>query len=287
MPISKRNRRGLFLLLFIVGIISYTPRMISVFAGDDELKITFEELEVIEKEIDAKKEYKKSQKKKKKVWISKYKAPKKSFDPNQYTLEDWMALGLSKKQGDVVLKFAVRGLRSNDDLEKIFVIPQELFKLIMDSTFYPAIEFENNYTTYAAPVKAEFVPVDINTANTEELKSIPGIGDYYAKKIIEYRLKLGGYDNKEQLLEIWKFDPEKYNEIEDKIVLSDEAINAININTATLDELKAHPYIYYKVANSIVKMRLVNGDYSSVEDILQSKLINQELFAKIKNYLKV
>jgi competence protein ComEA len=282
MPISKRNRRGLLLLLFIAAVISYTPRIIAASTSNDDIQITFEELEVVEDEIEVKREFKKS--KKKKVWASKYKAPPAAFDPNKYSEKDWMSLGLSKKQSDVVLKFSKRGLRSNDDLEKIFVIPSELFNLIKDSTYYPQIEYKQKFEK---EIKKEFVPVDLNTANTEELKSIPGIGDFYARKILEYRSQLGGFVEANQLMEIWKFDSEKFDEIKDKIVLSDSDINRIDINRATIDELKTHPYISYKVANSIVKMRLVNGDYNSIEDILQSKLINRELYHKIKNYLKV
>lgn len=282
MPISKRNRRGLLLLLFIAALISYTPRIIAASVGDEELQITFEELELIEAEIDIKKEFTKE--KKKKVWKSKYKSPTKTFDPNNYKLDDWMSLGLSEKQSEVILKFSKRGLRSNEDLEKIFVIPSELFKLIKDSTYYPEREY---VAKFEKVVKKEFISVDINSANIDELKTIPGIGDFYATKIVEYRTKLGGYLDSKQLLEIWNFDSELYSKIENKIFLSDQNLNQIDINTATFDDLKVHPYISYKVANSIVKMRLSNGDYSRVEDILESKLIDNDLFLKIKKYLKV
>ena len=48
MPISKRNRRGLLLLLCIAALISYTPRIIAAFSDDDDIQISFEELEKIE-----------------------------------------------------------------------------------------------------------------------------------------------------------------------------------------------------------------------------------------------
>ena len=59
----------------------------------------------------------------------------------------------------------------------------------------------------------------------------------------------------------------------------------MNINEAEIDALKKHPYISYKVANSIVKMRNVHGPYKELEDLLKSVLIDQELFAKIQPYL--
>lgn len=281
MPISKRNRRGLLLLLCIAALISYTPRIIAAFSDDDDIQISFEELEKIEEEIDAKREYKKS---KKKVWASKFKAPEQAFDPNEYQEEDWLKLGLSRKQVDVVLNFSKQGLKSNNDLEKIFVISSDLFDLIKDSTFYP--EFEAKKQFEPLPEK-EFIKVDINTADIENLKSIPGIGDFYAKKIIEYREELGGYCDTKQLLEIWKFNSEKYDEVSENIILNKKDLRLIDINSCSIDELKSHPYISYKVANSIVKMRLASGNYNQIEDILESKLIDRELFSKIKNYLKI
>jgi competence protein ComEA len=278
MPISKRNRRGLLLLLCIAALISYTPRIIAAYSDDDDIQISFEELEKIEEEIDEKREYKK--KSKKKVWASKFKAPEQAFDPNEYQEEDWLKLGLSKKQVDVVLNFSKRGLKSNDDLEKIFVISSDLFDLIKDSTFYP--EFEAKKKFEPLPEK-EFIKVDINTADIENLKSIPGIGEFYAKKIIEYREELGGYCDTKQLLEIWKFDSEKYEEVSKNIILNKKDLRLIDINSCSIDELKNHPYISYKVANSIVKMRMANGNYNQIEDILESKLIDRELFSKIKN----
>lgn len=270
------------MLLCIGALISYTPRIIAAYSDDDDIQISFEELEKLEEEIDEKREYKK--KSKKKVWASKFKAPEQAFDPNEYQEEDWLKLGLSKKQVDVVLNFSKRGLKSNDDLEKIFVISSDLFDLIKDSTFYP--EFEAKKQFESLPEK-EFIKVDINTADIENLKSIPGIGDFYAKKIIEYREELGGYCDTKQLLEIWKFDNEKYKEVRENIILNKKDLKLIDINSCSIDELKSHPYISYKVANSIVKMRMANGNYNQIEDILESKLIDRELFSKIKSYLKI
>jgi DNA uptake protein ComE-like DNA-binding protein len=54
---------------------------------------------------------------------------------------------------------------------------------------------------------------------------------------------------------------------------------------ATVEELKNHPYIRWNIANSIVKMRLQKGNFNSINDLLESKLITIEIFEKIKPYL--
>ena len=141
MPISKRNRRGLLLLLCIAALISYTPRIITAFSDDNNIQISFEELEKIEEEIDAKREYKK--KSKKKVWASKFKAPEQAFDPNEYQEEDWLKLGLSKKQVDVVLNFSKRGLKSNNDLGRS-TIKSILFILLTLQSNFTDISFSES-----------------------------------------------------------------------------------------------------------------------------------------------
>lgn len=127
----------------------------------------------------------------------------------------------------------------------------------------------------------------MNTASAEELIALPGIGTFYANKIVEYREKLGGYHQKEQLLELWKFDVEKLNKISSDISIDNKRIQHININTATTEELAKHPYISWNVANSIVKMRLKTQKYTNFDALLESELIDKELLGKIKPYLAI
>ncbi|MFA7274659.1 MAG: helix-hairpin-helix domain-containing protein [Crocinitomicaceae bacterium] len=219
---------------------------------------------------------------------SKFHRPPAKFDPNAYTEKEWMALGLSEKQVGVVLKFTKNGIRSNEDLQRIFVISEELFELIKDSTVYPQKEYgaKNNFSEKKAdPQKPQIVSVELNTADAQELEAIPGIGSYLSKMILERRAKLGGFVTKSQLLEIYRFDQEKLDAVDKYIRINPEIIEKLNINEVTIEQLKNHPYIEYKVANSIVKMRQQKGSYSRLDELKESVLINEELFQKLKPYV--
>lgn len=285
MPISKRNRRGVLLLSAILLVIIYSPRILAGLTKNKHLKYSIEELDLVEKEVLESRTTKKNSTINSKR--SRFVRPKKKFDPNCYTKSEWIRLGLSEKQADVVLRFTEHGVDSNDDLQKIFVISDELFELIKDSTHYPSeIDRQGELNSKEQLVTIDKFIVDLNTATNEELIKLVGIGDYYAEKIIEYRNRLGGYNRPEQLLDLWKFTPEKLEKIREQIVISGN-VRKLNINLINYDDLVKHPYITGKIANSIVKMREQRKVYKKMEELLDSKLIDRELFDKLKPYLKI
>ncbi len=286
MPLSRRNKQGLLSLLIVALVIAYIPRIISLFSAVEKPIITSEEAVTLHNEF-VKKEKQLFQDKRKKAKKSRFKAPATKFDPNTYNVHDWVNLGLSRRQADVVIKFSANGLNSNKQLKKIFVIPEELYNLIKDSTFYPSHNIQDVEVEKSSSDK--YIPqiVNLNNANIDELVALPGIGPFYAKKIIEYREELGGYKETSQLMELWKFDVHKFHKVKDFVIAEGEIQNKININTASAEELKAHPYIDYSVANSIIKMRGQKGSFKNIDEILESKLIDYELFDDIKHYIKV
>ncbi|MFT5858751.1 MAG: competence protein ComEA [Flavobacteriaceae bacterium] len=286
MPISKRNRRGVLFLLLLGVLISFTPRVLSNFAQSDDPIISFKEAKVVESDIiEHKRDWKK--KKKPKKIKKRFSIPETRFDPNQYSEADWMKLGISKKQAQVVMHFAERGMKSDDDLRKIYVLPAEFIDIIQDSTYYPeGYSYSREKDAFTEQDKSQLL-VPLNAADEEALRQITGIGPYFATKIIFYREELGGYANKEQLLEIWKFDIEKYQQIRNFLELDEVEMRTISINKATINELKEHPYIDYSVANSIVKMRDQIGEYTALAQVKRSRLIDEITYQKLLPYLSL
>lgn len=98
--------------------------------------------------------------------------------------------------------------------------------------------------------------IDLNAADTLELKKIPGIGRYYAKRIFEYGRSLGGYVTTAQLQEIDGLPDSVRNWF---MVADTFQVRMIMVNDATLSELRAHPYIDFYKARAIVEYRRRNG----------------------------
>ncbi|HEY4662972.1 MAG TPA: helix-hairpin-helix domain-containing protein [Candidatus Humimicrobiaceae bacterium] len=57
-------------------------------------------------------------------------------------------------------------------------------------------------------------PVNINTADSKELETLPGIGPVIANNIIEYRSRNGSFKKKEELKNVTGIGEKKYEEIE-------------------------------------------------------------------------
>ena len=130
--------------------------------------------------------------------------------------------------------------------------------------------------------------LDINTADSLDLESIPGIGAKTACQMIQYREKLGGYVSLDQLLEVSYMDSIRLSQLRSYLCLYDStAIRRININRADLNELKQHPYIDYYLAKSIVVHRKANGGYRNLEEMRTATKLYPELFEKLKPYLCV
>jgi len=282
--ISKRSKRGLLVLILASLGLIFFPRVYMFFQKEEAFVINSEQITEFERT------HKKFEKRNYSNYYSKkkkYKAPDSKFNPNTYKLSDWINLGLSEKQSVVILKFTSRGIYNEEDLKRIFVIPDILFELIRDSVVYPE-RFQNSPNQESFKKQAKQITlINLNTADTTEFMKIYGIGAFYAKQIIRYREKLGGYLIKEQLFEVWKMTPEAYDKIKDHVFISEKDVKRININSVTIEELNAHPYLKWNQANSIVKMRIQRNGFKNIEELKESVLIDSETYEKLFPYLSL
>ncbi len=133
------------------------------------------------------------------------------------------------------------------------------------------------------PVKIrEGEHVVLNTADTTALKTVPGIGPYFARKIVQYGERLGGYVSVDQLDEIEDFplESKKY------LTIQDAQPRQLNINQLSLNELKRHPYINYYQAKAIMDYRRLHGPIQSLDDLRLSRDFPQEAIDRLRPYLQ-
>ena len=69
------------------------------------------------------------------------------------------------------------------------------------------------------PKISEEVLISINSADLNQLSSLPGIGIKTAEKIIEYRTNNGSFNNLEELMNVKGIGKSKFNKIKEYITL--------------------------------------------------------------------
>lgn len=139
---------------------------------------------------------------------------------------------------------------------------------------------------YKLPVKEIFI-IELNSADTFELQRLRGIGPSFAKRIIKYRDRLGGYRDKSQLLEIFGMDTAKYNGIKDHLTVNPDSIRKINLNSVTFKQLLTHPYFPFEVTKNIMIYRKDHKKFVEREELLKIKNINDSIYRKMKPYVKI
>lgn len=124
--------------------------------------------------------------------------------------------------------------------------------------------------------------LSVNASDTTELQRVPGIGPYYARKIVRLRDRLGGIVSKEQLLEIEGF-PESALPY---FTISGSNIRKLNINKATAEQLRSHPYITYIMAREITNYRRMHGTIQNIDDLSLLPDFTKETRNKLRPYLE-
>ena len=218
------------------------------------------------------------------------------FDPNTLPAEGWERLGIREKTITTIQKYISKGGKfyKPEDIGKIWGLHQDEISRLLP---FVRIEQKNGdqYVSSAnkdfnrAPEKPDYSKtiIDINTADTSIFIALPGIGSKLANRIIAFRDKLGGFYKIEQLAETYALPDSTFQKIKDKLMINNPSVKKININTATVEEMKTHPYIRYNMANAIVQYRNQHGGFIELSDLKKIMLITGDIYQKAEPYLSI
>jgi competence ComEA-like helix-hairpin-helix protein len=232
------------------------------------------------------------------------------FDPNTVDSASLVLLGFSPLQAKSIVSYRNKGGRfySKESFGKSYVVSEEMFARLYyhidirqeaagnrqkadkaDKVGKPkenrAIAEVKENRESKNTVKKPYT-VELNSANFDELQKFRGIGEYYAKKIIEYRDKLGGFYSAEQLMEIRGIDSARFDMFRDQILIDTSHIRSVKINAVTEKELAKHPYINNYIAKAIITYRKFRGKITSGDEMLREKVITEKQLEKIAAYIE-
>lgn len=216
------------------------------------------------------------------------------FDPNTASKNDWIKLGVREKTAETIQKYISKGGKfyKPEDIKKIWGLRSTDVERLLpyvsiretkkEYPVYEKKEYTHNTSSYA---KKTIQQVDINLADTTGYIALPGIGSKLSQRIIAFREKLGGFYSVEQVSETYFLPDSTFQKIKPFLVVNSNSIKKININQASVDEMKSHPYLKYTLANAIVQYRKQHGNFNDIEGIKKIMLVTDDIFIKIAPYL--
>ena len=187
------------------------------------------------------------------------------FDPNTVSVEELCRLGFSPNQAQSIDNYRKKGgrFRRKSDFAKSYVVSDSAFRRLEPYIDIPL--------------------VDLNQADSAAFDALPGIGGWFASKIIEHRKALGGYSYKEQLMDINRFDREKFEGLKDLVTVSAENTTPYPLWSLPADSLRHHPYIgNYETARAIVLYREVSPpEQWTVDALFNAGILSSESASRL------
>jgi len=220
-----------------------------------------------------------------------------AFDPNTADSTLLLSLGLQPWQVRSIYRYRAKGgiYRQPSDFARLYGLTVKQYKELL-----PYIHISDEYKlaaevygrtdavrsgrdTLRYPVKlqpGQYVTLD--DADTASLRKVPGIGRYYASRIVRYRNDLGGYVSVAQLSEIEGIPEAALSYFR----VTGGAVRKLNLNRLTLNELKHHPYINFYQARRIIDYRRLKGPLHSIDDLRLLKDFSQRDIERLRPYVE-
>ena len=182
---------------------------------------------------------------------------------------------LSKRQAEAFVRWRdLHGIRDMEELSECYVISDSVVRALA-----PYVRFAER----PDPMRR---PVELNRADSAELRSVYGIGEKSVGAILRYRERLGGFYRVEQLAEIPQVTESNYEKILKQIVCDSCEIRKIDINFAAPNTLAGHPYMPPRVLRKLLKQRQLKGGWTNVGELVEDHILTAEEAARLTPYLR-
>ncbi|CCY66407.1 putative uncharacterized protein [Prevotella sp. CAG:1124] len=220
-----------------------------------------------------------------------------AFDPNTADSTELLRLGLAPWQVRNIYKYRASGgiYRKPSDFARLYGLTVGQYKALepyirISPDYRPAAglavaETHDMYVRDTLRYPLKLKPgehVSLNAADTSLLKRVPGIGSGFARAIVGYRERLGGYYSVSQLLEISGFPQSALPYFD----IGTARCRRLNVNTATLSQLRRHPYIGFYRAKTIVDHRRLHGIIRSLSELGLYKDFTPEAVDRLSHYVE-
>lgn len=126
------------------------------------------------------------------------------FNPNAIGAQEWKVLGLRDQTVKTIMNYRDKGgrFRNAEDIRKIWGLKPAEADRLMPYVRIPVEQKELHGKAKESIInlpRKVFHPIDVNKATAEEWKTLPGIGEVLARRVVKFREKLGRFSSIEQV----------------------------------------------------------------------------------------
>lgn len=220
------------------------------------------------------------------------------FDPNTADSATLVRLGLTPRLARRICRYRAAGgrFRHARDLARIYGMDTAALRRLRpyiriaaahgaNPSFHeprPLKKSHYAYTPYPSRKLPRGRQLDLNAADSAELLRVPGVGPYFARRIVRYRQRLGGFVSPEQLREI----PNLPDSVQTWFrVTAEKAQRPLRLNTATFRELLRHPYLNYEQVKAIVNYRERQGALQTLQELSLSEAFSAADLERLTPYV--
>ena len=214
------------------------------------------------------------------------------FDPNTADSITLRQLGLSPFVAGNILKYREKGgkFTSESALSRIYGMDSMVFTKIksyirIDSAYLPAKSAFLKRDSLPSIKHKELTVIDLNQADTAELKKIPGIGDGFSQQIVFYRQQLGGYVKLEQLKEIKYMTDSLFHQLKPWFKIDSPQVQQIAVNRYGIERMRKHPYLNFYQCKAIIELRKKKGKLSSIRELSLLEEFTKNDLQRLSYYL--
>ena len=212
------------------------------------------------------------------------------FNPNFISDYKGFNLGMSNEEIDRLHKFRATNkyVNSAKEFQTVTNVSDSLLSVLQPYFKFP--EWVKNkkkkrqsYKSYAFKGKDEVIleKIDLNKATIEELRKVYGIGEKLSARIIKYKTMLGGFTTKSQLDKVYGLKPEVIQKVWKRFYIGEVTISKIDLNKATIKELRKVYGIGEKLSARIVKYRTKIGGFASESQLEDVYGLKPEVIQKV------
>jgi competence ComEA-like helix-hairpin-helix protein len=127
--------------------------------------------------------------------------------------------------------------------------------------------------------------IELNAADSFDLQRLNGIGPAFARRILQYRERLGGFIAREQLLDVFGMDTVRYQKIKDHLIVNGDSVKRMDLNRVTFKELMRHPYFPFVISKALMVYRTEHKTFKSLEELRKIPVINDSVYRRIEPYI--